>query len=76
MTLFYVSVLNSEDRSKFFLATLSALARIAQAFPPLCDDVISLLVSLGKICSSHLANAGAAVALPSDDGKKTCLFVK
>ena len=67
----FFSVLSSQDRSEFFLATLSALARIAQAFPPLCDDVISLLVGLGKICSSHLANAGAAVALPSDDGEKT-----
>ena len=64
-------MLSSQDRSEFFLATLSALTRIAQAFPPLCDDVISLLVSLGKICSSHLANAGAAVAVPSDDGEKT-----
>ena len=61
-----VAVLSSDSRPEFFLPTLPALARVARAFPPLIDDVITLLVQLGKISTSHLSIVGACIRLPSD----------
>ncbi|KAK2169229.1 hypothetical protein NP493_1201g01041 [Ridgeia piscesae] len=49
-----VAVLSSETRPHFFLATLPTLPRISQAFPPLCEDIVLLLLQLGRVCTSHL----------------------
>ena len=48
-------VLPSETRPEFFMATLPALTRIARAFPPLCDDIVALLVQVGQICQAQLS---------------------
>ena len=51
----FMTVLPSETRPDFFLATLPAVARIARAFPPLCDDIVGLLLQVGQVCRSQLA---------------------
>ncbi|ELT98571.1 hypothetical protein CAPTEDRAFT_226349 [Capitella teleta] len=51
-----IRVLPSKERADFFTATVPAVARIARAFPPLCDDIVSLLLQIGQICRSHLAS--------------------
>jgi len=43
----------SEERAEFFTPSLSALERIGVAFPPLVDDIVSLLMHLGKICTAQ-----------------------
>jgi hypothetical protein len=50
-----LSVLPSESRCEFFLPVLPALVRIGQAFPPLCEDIISLLTQLGHVCGAHIS---------------------
>ncbi|XP_070571553.1 integrator complex subunit 2-like [Ptychodera flava] len=50
-----LTVLPSHKRSQFFLPTLPALVNICQAFPPLYDDVASMLQQIGRICNSNLA---------------------
>ncbi|KAI0214812.1 Integrator complex subunit 2 [Lamellibrachia satsuma] len=49
-----LTVLSSETRPHFFLATLPTLPRISQAFPPLCEDIVLLLLQLGRVCTSYL----------------------
>ena len=51
--LFIISVLPSWSRAELFAPCLPALVRICEAFPPLVDDVISLLMQLGRICMSE-----------------------
>lgn len=48
-----LAVLPSWSRSELFGPCLPALVRICEAFPPLVDDVISLLMQLGRICMSE-----------------------
>ncbi|XP_077996243.1 integrator complex subunit 2-like [Glandiceps talaboti] len=50
-----LTVLPSDKRSQFFLPTLPALVRICRAFPPLYDDITSMLQQIGRICNSHLS---------------------
>jgi len=45
----------SEERAEFFVPALSALERLCVAFPPLVDEIISLLMHLGKICTAQNA---------------------
>lgn len=45
----------SEERAEVFIPALSALERLCVAFPPLVDDVIGLLLHLGKVCSAQNA---------------------
>lgn len=40
-------------RTQLFLPVLPALVRICEAFPPLVDDTVSLLMQLGRICTSE-----------------------
>jgi integrator complex subunit 2 len=47
--------LMSEERAEFFVPALSALERLCIAFPPIVDDIISLLMHLGKICTAQNA---------------------
>ncbi|KAJ4443075.1 hypothetical protein ANN_04725 [Periplaneta americana] len=48
-----LGVLPSWSRSELFGPCLPALVRICEAFPPLVDDVVSLLMQLGRICMSE-----------------------
>lgn len=52
-----LGVLPSWSRSELFGPCLPALVRICEAFPPLVDDVISLLMQLGRICMSEASLA-------------------
>ncbi len=45
----------SEERAEFFVPALSALERLGVAFPPLVDDIVCLLLHLGKICTAQNA---------------------
>ena len=54
------SVLSSEKQVDFYLRTLPCLPRICTAFPPLCEDTISLLMQLGRVCRAHLALSTSA----------------
>ena len=49
-----LTVLSSETRPHLFLATLPTLPHISQAFPPLCEDIVLLLLQLGRVCTSYL----------------------
>lgn len=53
LCLYIISVLPSRSRRELFGPCLPALVRICEAFPPLVDDVISLLMQLGRICMSE-----------------------
>jgi len=44
-----LSVLDSATRKELILASLSPLERICSAFPPLIDDVLSLLLQAGQM---------------------------
>merc|ERR1712071_18338 len=48
-----LSVLPTQGRTEIYLPSLPALVRIATAFPPLLEDIISFLVQLGRICLSE-----------------------
>ncbi|XP_068086623.1 integrator complex subunit 2 [Anabrus simplex] len=48
-----LGVLPSESRIELFVPIMPALVRICKAFPPLVDDVMSLLMQLGRICTSR-----------------------
>ncbi|XP_038059605.1 integrator complex subunit 2-like [Patiria miniata] len=50
-----LTVLPSESLCQFFLPTLPSLVRICQAFPPMYEDVTSLLTQIGRMCVSRLA---------------------
>ncbi|KAL4223618.1 Integrator complex subunit 2 [Mactra antiquata] len=51
-----IGVLDSKKRSEFFLETLPYLVKICKAFPPLCEDVTSLLIQIGRVCVSHMTS--------------------
>uniref|UniRef100_T1IXD4 Uncharacterized protein n=1 Tax=Strigamia maritima TaxID=126957 RepID=T1IXD4_STRMM len=53
-----LGVLSSEKRSQFFYQTLPALVRLARAFPPLCEDITTLFVQLGRVCVSQYTICG------------------
>lgn len=46
-------VLPSSGRTEIYLPALPSLVRIATAFPPLVDDIVSFLVQLGRVCLSQ-----------------------
>lgn len=45
----------SEERAEFFIPALSSLERLCVAFPPLVDEIVALLMHLGKICTAQNA---------------------
>ena len=51
--IFSYLVLPTQGRTEIYLPSLPALVRIATAFPPLLEDIISFLVQLGRICLSQ-----------------------
>ncbi|KAK6641527.1 hypothetical protein RUM44_013239 [Polyplax serrata] len=48
-----LSVLPSEIRPSLFGPILPSLVRICDAFPPLAEDTISLLLQIGRVCVSQ-----------------------
>lgn len=50
-----LSVLPSDLRMELFQPVMKSLVRICTAFPPLIEDVTSLLLQLNKICESQAA---------------------
>ena len=46
----FVLVLPNNSRVKLFGRALPALVRICRALPPLIEDVVSLLMQLGRVC--------------------------
>ena len=53
MVILLFLVLPTQGRTEIYLPSLPALVRIATAFPPLLEDIISFLVQLGRICLSQ-----------------------
>lgn len=53
-----LSVLSGIRWGEFYYATTPCLANICTAFPPMYDDVTSLLVQIGRIAHSRLASTG------------------
>ncbi|WAR02639.1 INT2-like protein, partial [Mya arenaria] len=49
-----IGVLEAGNRMEFFSETLPCMVRVCGAFPPLCEDVTSLLIQSGRVCLSHL----------------------
>lgn len=59
-------VLPGNETVSIFEPVVSALARICRRFPPLSNDVVSLLIQVGRICTARLGAKGfAACALTS-----------
>uniref|UniRef100_A0A4W5PFP5 Integrator complex subunit 2 n=1 Tax=Hucho hucho TaxID=62062 RepID=A0A4W5PFP5_9TELE len=50
-----LTVLTRAKRFSFFMPTLPCLVAFCQAFPPLYDDVATLLVQLGQVCASDVS---------------------
>ncbi|XP_030847416.1 integrator complex subunit 2 [Strongylocentrotus purpuratus] len=53
-----LTVLTGERWAIFYKATLPSIVRICRAFPPLYEDITSILVQLGRVCASRIATAG------------------
>uniref|UniRef100_A0A8C3T8P9 Integrator complex subunit 2 n=1 Tax=Chelydra serpentina TaxID=8475 RepID=A0A8C3T8P9_CHESE len=50
-----LTVLTQTKRYAFFMPTLPCLVSFCQAFPPLYDDIMSLLIQIGQVCASDVA---------------------
>ncbi|KAL1502585.1 hypothetical protein ABEB36_007708 [Hypothenemus hampei] len=50
--------ISSSQRVKLFKPVLPALVRISEAFPPLTNDIVNLLMQLARICESQASLAG------------------
>ncbi|KAK6190857.1 hypothetical protein SNE40_002632 [Patella caerulea] len=50
-----LTVLETEERIHFYLQTVPCLIDMCESFPPLCDDVTSLLTQIGRVCFSQLS---------------------
>ncbi|XP_076876530.1 integrator complex subunit 2 [Brachyhypopomus gauderio] len=50
-----LTVLTHARRFVFFMPTLPCLVAFCRAFPPLYDDVVSLLVQVGQVCAADVA---------------------
>lgn len=59
-----VSLLTNDARVEMFRAILPCIVRFAEAFPPLLEDCILLLLQLGRIAESQ-ASLGRSISLPS-----------
>lgn len=57
--LIYISVLPKQNRTELFIGTRNCLIRVCRAFPPLVEDVCTLLFQLGRVCKSEGAFAGS-----------------
>ncbi|XP_078235418.1 integrator complex subunit 2 [Pogona vitticeps] len=50
-----LTVLTEAKRYIFFMPTLPCLVSFCQAFPPLYEDIVSLLIQIGQVCASDVA---------------------
>ncbi|XP_078535944.1 integrator complex subunit 2 isoform X1 [Lissotriton helveticus] len=50
-----LTVLTQAKRYTFFMPTLPCLVSFCQAFPPLYEDIMSLLIQVGQVCASDVA---------------------
>uniref|UniRef100_A0A8C6X598 Integrator complex subunit 2 n=1 Tax=Naja naja TaxID=35670 RepID=A0A8C6X598_NAJNA len=50
-----LTVLTEAKRYTFFMPTLPCLVSFCQAFPPLYEDIMSLLIQVGQVCASDVA---------------------
>ncbi|KAM5180305.1 integrator complex subunit 2 [Mantella aurantiaca] len=50
-----LTVLTQAKRFIFFMPTLPCLVSFCQAFPPLYEDTMSLLIQVGQVCASNVA---------------------
>nr|XP_033778684.1 integrator complex subunit 2 isoform X2 [Geotrypetes seraphini]XP_033778686.1 integrator complex subunit 2 isoform X2 [Geotrypetes seraphini]XP_033778687.1 integrator complex subunit 2 isoform X2 [Geotrypetes seraphini] len=50
-----LTVLTKVKRYTFFMPTLPCLVSFCQAFPPLYEDIMSLLIQIGQVCASDVA---------------------
>ncbi|XP_048375113.1 integrator complex subunit 2-like [Sphaerodactylus townsendi] len=50
-----LTVLTQAKRFTFFMPTLPCLVSFCQAFPPLYEDIVSLLIQIGQVCASDVA---------------------
>ncbi|XP_063002455.1 integrator complex subunit 2 [Elgaria multicarinata webbii] len=50
-----LTVLTEAKRYAFFMPTLPCLVSFCQAFPPLYEDIMSLLIQIGQVCASDVA---------------------
>ncbi|XP_018412163.1 PREDICTED: integrator complex subunit 2 [Nanorana parkeri] len=50
-----LTVLTQAKRFIFFMPTLPCLVLFCQAFPPLYEDTMSLLIQIGHVCASNVA---------------------
>ncbi|CAI9724064.1 integrator complex subunit 2-like [Octopus vulgaris] len=47
---------SAHERAEFLIKTVPSLLLICQAFPPLCEDVTSLLMQIGRVCIATLSS--------------------
>ncbi|KAL8199110.1 UNVERIFIED_CONTAM: Integrator complex subunit 2, partial [Gekko kuhli] len=52
-----LTVLTRAKRFSFFMPTMPCLVSFCQAFPPLYEDIVSLLIQIGQVCASDVATA-------------------
>ncbi|XP_004707428.1 integrator complex subunit 2 [Echinops telfairi] len=50
-----LTVLTQAKRYVFFMPTLPSLVSFCRAFPPLYEDIMSLLIQVGQVCASDVA---------------------
>ncbi|KAG8587851.1 hypothetical protein GDO81_005800 [Engystomops pustulosus] len=50
-----ITVLTQAKRFSFFMPTLPCLVLFCQTFPPLYEDIMSLLIQIGQVCASNVA---------------------
>ncbi|KAG8451677.1 hypothetical protein GDO86_003751 [Hymenochirus boettgeri] len=50
-----LTVLTQAKRFTFFMPTLPCLVSFCQAFPPLYEEIMSLLIQVGQVCASNVA---------------------
>lgn len=59
-----IPILTNDVRVEMFRAVLPCIVRFSEAFPPLIEDCILLLMQLGRIAESQ-ASLGRSISLPS-----------
>lgn len=53
-----------EERQQLFAPILPAFVRFCKAFPPLLEDVVSLLLQYGRICVSEASRRPMRIEAP------------
>ncbi|XP_050502196.1 integrator complex subunit 2 [Diabrotica virgifera virgifera] len=71
--------LSSGQRVKLFKPVLPALVRISEAFPPLTEDILNLLMQLARVCESQAslashfdAHLGKSLEIASQESAELC----